>query len=364
LTTTVTSIDANVVGVDPHRQTLTATVLDGRGAAVGHEHFPTTRAGFAQLLEWASAFGAIDRWGVEGASGLGRHLSKFLIEAGHDVRDVAPHRTAQRGRGRHQGKSDLLDAHRIAAETQANPQLPHPFKRAEPASEDPVHARMALWHNARRSLCKVRVQLMGEIDALVQDLPDELRGQITSAKTIRARVNALSSLKVDDVDEVVQLRLDLLEHRVAMLRDVLAQDKRATAELKKLTIAAKTTLTDIVGIAERAAVELLVETGDVRRFTEAGFAKFNGTAPIPASSGEGAGDPVRHRLSRGGNRRINAVLHRMAMIQLRCDPRARQLHDNARQAGHTRREAMRILKRHLSNVVYRTMLRDAQHPAP
>jgi transposase len=361
--TTVTPIDANVVGVDPHRQTLTATVLDGRGAAVGHEHFPTTRAGFAQLLGWASAFGAIDRWGVEGASGLGRRLSEFLIEAGHDVRDVAPHRTSQRGRGRHQGKSDLLDSHRIAAETQANPQLPHPFKRAEPAHQDPVHARMALWHNARRSLCKVRVQLMGEIDALVQDLPDDLRVRITAAKTIRARINAFSSLEIGDVDEVVRLRLDLLEHRVAMLRDVLNQDKLATAELTKLTVAARSTLTDIVGIASRAAAELLVEAGDVRRFTEAGFARFNGTAPVPASSGEGAGDPVRHRLSRGGNRRVNAVLYRIAMIQLRCEPRARQLYDNARQAGHTRREAMRVLKRHLSNVVYRTMLKDALGPS-
>jgi transposase len=362
--TTVTPVDANVVGVDPHRQTLTATVLDGRGATVGHEHFPTTQAGFAELLGWANAFGAISRWGVEGASGLGRHLSKFLIDAGHDVRDVAPHRTAQRGRGRHQGKSDLLDSHRIAAETQANPQLPHPFKRAEPAHQDPVREQMSLWHNARRSLCKVRVQLMGEIDALVHDLPEDLRAQITGVKTIRARINALGSLEVGDVDEVVRLRLDLLEHRVAMLRDILHQDKLATAELQKLTTAARSTLTDIVGIASRAAAELLVEVGDVRRFTEAGFAKFNGTAPIPASSGEGAGDPVRHRLSRGGNRRVNAVPYRIAMIQLRCEPRARLLHHNARQAGHTRREAMRILKRHLSNIVYRTMLRDALQASP
>ncbi len=98
-------------------------------------------------------------------------------------------------------------------------------------------------------------------------------------------------------------------------------------------------------VAARAAAEILLETGDVRRFTEAGFARFTGTAPIPATSGEGGGQPVRHRLNRGGNRRLNAVLHRMAMIQLRCEPRARALHDNARLRGHTRREAMRILKR-------------------
>ena len=125
----------------------------------------------------------------------------------------------------------------------------------------------------------------------------------------------------------------------------------------------KTSLTDLVGIAPRAAAEIIVEVGDIRRFTEAGFARFNGTAPIPASSAEADGEPVRHRLSRGGNRRLNAVIHRMAMTQLRFEPRARHIYDQARTNGHTKREAIRILKRHLSNVIYRTMLREHQEPA-
>ena len=77
-----------------------------------------------------------------------------------------------------------------------------------------------------------------------------------------------------------------------------------------------------------------------------------------ASSAEGDHEPKRHRLNRGGNRRINAVLHRMAVTQLRCEPRARQIYDDARRRSHTKKEAMRILKRHLSNVVYRRMIRD------
>ena len=102
----------------------------------------------------------------------------------------------------------------------------------------------------------------------------------------------------------------------------------------------------------------------MRRFTEPRFARFNGTAPIPASSGEAGGPPVRHRLNRGGNRRLNAAIHRAAMIQLRCEPRARQLHQQALSNGHTRREAMRILKRHLSNVIYRQMTRDLTAALP
>ena len=145
-----------------------------------------------------------------------------------------------------------------------------------------------------------------------------------------------------------------------MLRDVLEQDKLAAAELATLVTETRSTLTNLVGIAPRAAAEILVETGDIRRFTEAGFARFNGTAPIPATSGEGGAEPVRHRLSRGGNRRLNAVIHRMAMIQLRFEPRARTLYDRARANGHTRRESMRIVKRHLSDAIYRTVLRDVR----
>ena len=101
--------------------------------------------------------------------------------------------------------------------------------------------------------------------------------------------------------------------------------------------------------------DLSPEVGDPRRFTEAGFARFNGTAPIPASSGEGSGPPVRHRLNRGGNRRVNAAIHRMAMVQLRFEPRAQELYAEARGNGHTKREAMRLLKRQLSNVIYRPL---------
>ena len=98
--------------------------------------------------------------------------------------------------------------------------------------------------------------------------------------------------------------------------------------------------------------------GDPRRFTEGGFARFNGSAPLPASTAEGPGEPIRHRYNPGGNRRINAILYRMAVTQLRCEPRAQRIYANARAGGHTKKEARRILKRHLSDVIYRRMIRD------
>jgi hypothetical protein len=129
-------------------------------------------------------------------------------------------------------------------------------------------------------------------------------------------------------------------------------------ELTALISAAGSTLNGLRGLADRSTAELLAEIGDPRRFTEGGFARFNGCAPLPCSSGEGGGQPVRHRFNPGGNRRVNAVLHHMAITQLRCEPRARQLYDQARQRGHTNTEAMRILKRRLSDVVYRCTIRD------
>src|SRR3954454_18887731 len=197
---------------------------------------------------------------------------------------------------------------------------------------------------------------------MIQALPEALRTQLPARSTVRARINALARLDTNEIiNPVDRLRLDLIGHRVTMLREVLAQDKTAEAELAQLVQQIGATLPGIPGIATRAAAEMLLEVGDVRRFTEAGFARFNGTAPLPASSGEGGGSLVRHRLNRGDNRRLNAAIHRAAMIQLRCEPRARELRDQALNSGHTRREAMRILKRHLSNVIYRTMLRDARH---
>jgi transposase len=355
----------NLVGVDPHRRRFTATILDERGAVVATEHFDNDIAGYTEAVAWANDHGGVQRWGVENAASLGRHLAEFLIDDGFDVRDVPPHRTARRGRGRHEGKSDIVDSHRIAQETQANPQLGCAIKRATPTVIDPIREQMALWHNARKSMTRIRVQLLGEIDMLIHELPERLRAPITGAKTVRAKINAFNQADWDTSSEepATALRLELLASRIEMLQRVLDDDRVAAEALADLVAASGSTLTDLVGIAPRAAAEILVETGDIARFTEAGFARYTGTAPVPASSGEGADQPVRHRLSRGGNRKLNAAIHRMAMIQLRYEPRARTLVDSAMARGHTRREAMRILKRHLAAVLYRTMLKDLRTTA-
>ena len=360
-TTKAGARNTNVFGADPHKRTITATVLDERGGVLGTETFRVSGDGHREMERWALQFGPIARWGIEGASGIGRHSATFLIRQGHDVRDVCPNRTAEQARHRQQGKTDALDSVRIARETQADAGVPVAFKRAgDDRGPDEVTELLGLWHKARRSINKSRQHLLNEAEALLGELPEAIRDALPDTADVRSRLRAIARRdQTISYDAPTMLRLRFLDQTATAVADLDARDREAARELGVLNRRAGTTLTELCGIAERSAAELLVEVGDPRRFTgEGGFARFNGTAPLPASSAEGKGEPVRHRLNPGGNRRVNAVLHRMAVTQLRCEPRARQIYHDARKHGHTKREAMRILKRQLSNLVYRQMIRD------
>jgi transposase len=350
----------NVVGIDPHKRTLTAIVIDARGGVLAGEHFRVSGDGHRALEAWARSFGPVARWGVENASGWGRHTAIYLASAGHDVRDVCPNRTARQDRGRQRGKSDPLDAERIARETLAHSLLAHAFKRARAqAAPDEQRELLGLWHKQRRSLLKSRQHLLNEAEFLLADLPLELREWLPDTKAVRPRLAALRRRnRRARWDAATVLRLRMLDDHRAQIARLDAAEREATTQLRLLVAAADTTLGELCGLATRSVAELLVEVGDPRRFTEGGFARFNASAPLAASTAEGPGEPVRHRLNPGGNRRVNAILHRMAVTQLRCEPRAQAIYTNARARGHTKREARRILKRHLSDVIHRRMMRD------
>ncbi len=117
----------NVVGVDPHKRTLTATVADARGGILASAHFRVSGEGHRELEAWARQFGQIARWGIEGSASWGRHTAVFLVARGHDVRDVCANRTPRADRARQRGKSDMLDSERIAREVLAHPLLPKAF---------------------------------------------------------------------------------------------------------------------------------------------------------------------------------------------------------------------------------------------
>ena len=350
----------NVVGVDPHKLTLTATVLDPRGGVLASEHFRVSGNGHRALEAWARQFGPIARWGVEGAAGWGRHTAVFLAGRGYDVRDVCANRTARHDRARQRGKSDMLDSERIARETLAHPLLPKAFKRAGADSgPDEQQQLLALWHNRRRSILTSRQHLVNEAEGLLCGLPLALREQMPASKAVRPRLAALARRdRRRRYDAPTTLRLRMLDDYREQIAALDREDKQVVAQLQTLVRASGSTLGELCGLDTRSVAELLVEVGDPRRFTDGGFARFNGSAPLAASTAEGPGEPVRHRYNPGGNRRINAILHRMAVTQLRCEPRAKAIYANARADGHTKKEARRILKRHLSDVIHRRMIRD------
>jgi transposase len=350
----------NVVGVDPHKRTLTATVADARGGILASAHFRVSGEGHRELEAWARQFGQIARWGIEGSASWGRHTAMFLIGRGHDVRDVCANRTPRSDRARQRGKSDMLDSERIAREVLAHPLLPRAFKRAgQEQGPDEQHQLLALWHNRRRSILTSRQHLVNEAEHLLCELPLQLREELPDTKAVKPRLAALARRnRRRRYDAPTKLRLQLLDGYRAQIKALDLEEKQVLAQLQALVEKSGSTLGELSGLSTRSVAELLVEVGDPRRFTEGGFARFNASAPLPASTAEGPGEPVRHRYNPGGNRRVNAILHRMAVTQLRREPRAQRIYANARAAGHTKKEARRILKRHLSNVIYRRMIRD------
>jgi len=247
---TVDREDGNVFGADPHKRTLTASVVDVRGGVLGTATFKVSGDGHRAMEEWALSFGPVTRWGIEGASGLGRHTAMFLVGRGHDVRDVCPNRTNDRARRRREGKTDRLDSVRIAKETLAEEELPVAFKRAgDDAGPDPVHERLSLLHKARKSLLKARQHLLGEAEALLCDLPLSIREQLPDVPKVRTRLRVLTELDPSDGgDPVVALRLELL---AAYHDDIARLDEREKTLVTQLAAAVDTTgstLGELVGL--------------------------------------------------------------------------------------------------------------------
>jgi transposase len=151
------------------------------------------------------------------------------------------------------------------------------------------------------------------------------------------------------------VRAELVRRRIAELRRVSNEIAETKARLREALAGSGTTLTEVPGIGPLIAAKILGEVGDVDRIrSQAAFAMMAGTAPLVASSGMSS----RHRLNRGGNRKLNFALHYMALVRYRSDEKTKAYVERRRAEGKTFKEAMRCLKRHLSNVVYRQMVSD------
>jgi transposase len=348
-----------IIGVDPHKHVLSAVALDERGGLLGHWQGESSERGISALQRWAVERAPAATWAIEGSNSLGRRLTLVLTSAEADVRDVCPTRTADRRRQRPgRGKSDVVDAEAIARELLAHPSLPHAFKIAAPGLPDPRRDELAVLVRTRKQLVDRHRRLLNEAEALMGELPAKLSERLPSGAGVPPRLRAAARLHPTG-DRLTDVRLQVVRLKAREHRLLISQCARLERELARLLELIGTHLPGLSGLGTLGAAEILVEVGDPRRFRSAdAFASYTGTAPIPASSAESRGHPVHHRLSRFGNRRLNAVLYIMAITRLRCDPVTQAYVGRLLAAGKTKRDALRILKRRLARLVWMTMMRD------
>jgi transposase len=246
----------------------------------------------------------------------------------------------------------------IARELLAHPGLPHAFKSAEPGVPDPRREELTVLVRTRKQLVDRHRRLLNEAEALMGELPSRLSERLPSGAGVAPRLAAAARLHLTG-DRLADLRLEIRrlkarEHRL-LVSDCALLERQIAQVLQQVG----THLPALGGLGTLGAAELVVEVGDPRRFRSAdAFASYTGTAPIPASSAESHGHPVHHRLSRFGNRRLNAVLYIMAVTRLRSDPATQAYVGRLLAAGKTKRDALRILKRRLARLVWITMIRD------
>jgi transposase len=334
-----------VIGMDPHKRSATVEVMSANETILGGCRFGTDRDGYAALLRYGKQWP--DRvWAIEGCAGIGKHLANRLLADGEQVVDVPPKLSARArvfatGQGR---KTDATDAHSVAL-------VGTRMTGLRPVVNDELLAVLRILVDRRRSLGEDHTRMVSQLHQLLLELIPGGAKKDLSARQAKALL-----VKVRPRDAAGKTRRRVAAELISDLERIYARKKAANKELTELVAATGTGLLDLNGIGPSGAARLLVEVGDITRFpTKAHFAPWNGTAPIDASSG----DQIRHRLSRAGNRQINRVLHIMARVQIRNPSQGRDYYERKKSDGKAPMEAIRCVKRRLSDIVYRQMLHDA-----
>jgi transposase len=340
-----------LIGVDPHKASVAVAAVDeATGELLERASFPQDRIGLSALERWAKQFPE-RRWAMENARGLGRHLAGRLVAAGEAVVDVPPKLSARvrvlsTGNSR---KNDGLDALATALAASRNDRL---------AAMDPEAASevLRLLSERREDLVAERTRALNRLHGLLRDL---LPGGVGRKLSAERAARILRGIRPQGCAS------DRLRRRLAseVLRDVRTLDRKITelnTRIETEVDASGTTLTEIFGIGPILAATILGTVGDVGRFpTKSHFASYSGTAPVEASSGK----VVRHRLSLGGNRKLNYALHMVATSQARSDAPGGAYYRKKIAEGKSSKEALRCLKRRVSDAVYKSLVADSQAPS-
>lgn len=352
LTSTATPVQAATVvaGVDTHKDSHYAAVLDLAGHVLGDRQFPVSTAGYRDLLDWAGSFGVLDRVGVELTGSYGAGLTRFLTAEGLEVLEVNTTDKATRAR---RGKSDLIDAIAAAQKVLSGMATAVPKDTTGPAEA----VRMVKL--ARDSAVACRTKALNQIRDLRITAPAALREQLDGmtlpaiARLARNYTTGTGPDALADPEQAAMRTLRRLGTRVGQLDEEI---KEATAELDALVASLAPTLIARPGIGTHTAAQFIVTCGtNLHRIrTDAAFARICGAAPVPVSSGK----TTRMRLHRGGDRQANKALHMIVVGRMRNHQPTLDYIAEYTATGKSKRDAMRSLKRYVAREVFNALKSD------
>jgi transposase len=335
-----------IIGIDAHKRTHTAVAVNAQGRQLAARTVGTTTADHLALLAWARQHGEELLWAVEDCRQLSRRLERDLLAAGQRIVRVPPKLMANmRDAARSFGKSDPIDALAVARAALREPDLPVAYL-------DGPEREVRLLVDHREHLVRERTRMISRLRWHLHEL--DPGWQPTARSLDRPRgLNQAAARLTQQPGTVARLARELVARCVSLTAEIDQLEDEITALVEQLA----PSLLAICGCGPLTAAKILGETAGVKRFrSNDAYARHNGTAPLPVWSSNRA----RHRLSRSGNRQLNAALHRIALTQAHWHPDARALIARRRANGDGGMEALRVLKRRLSDVVYRALLTDAQ----
>jgi transposase len=341
---------AVMIGIDPHKGSHTAVAISPAEEPLGELRVRASVLQTEQLLAWAAAWPE-RTWAIEGAGGLGHLLAQQLLAAGERVLDVQP-KLGARVRLLANGavnKNDPNDARSVAVAALRSP------TRCQVQPDDHA-AVLKVWSKRHRDLGRTRTQIACRLHAVLCEL---IPGGVSKEITAGHAAQLLEATTPAGAVEAARCEL-----AAAFLDDLRRIDAQLLDAKKKLTVAVRasgTTLTQIFGVGPVVAGTVIGAVRDVARFPDRDhFAAYNGTAPIEVSSG----NRRIYRLSRRGNRRLNHVIHMAAVTQIRYrHSPGRAYYDRKLAEGKTPKEALRALKRRVSDAIFARLQADARRAA-
>lgn len=329
-----------VVGADVHKRTHTFVAVDEAGRKLGEKTLTAITAGHAEAVMWArERFGVEIIWAIEDCRHLSARLERDLLALGQKVVRVPPKLMAQsRASARTRGKSDPIDALAVARGFLREPDLPI-------ASHDEVSRELKLLVDRREVLVAQRTATINRLLWRVHELDPAYAPKARSLGLAKHR-GILGDWLDTQSGIVAELARDELADITRLTETINALATRIGASVRAVAPA----LLALPGCAELTAAKLVGETAGVTRFkSEAAFARHAGVAPVPVWSGNTRG---RVRMTRSGNRQLNAALHRIAITQARLDGLGQAYYRHRLAQGDSTPEALRCLKRRLARVVF------------